>query len=70
MIENLQNEGRTYEIAELILYKGACRRLVPGWSKALVTLLEENSLNEISNAIRPSKFTLLQISSIVIIYYL
>ena len=54
MIENLQNEGRTYEIAELILYKGACHKLVPGWSKALVTLLEENNFKEISDAIRPS----------------
>ena len=62
MIENLQNEGRTYEIAELILYKGACHKLVPGWSKALVTLLEENNFKEISNAIRPSKLILLQTS--------
>ena len=62
MIENLRNEGRTYEIAELILYKGACRNLVPGWSKRFVTLLEDNNFKEISNAIRPSKLILLQTS--------
>ena len=43
-----------YEITELILYKGACRNLVPGCSKALVTLFEENSFKEISDAVRPS----------------
>ena len=53
-IEQLENEERIYEIAELILYKGACRKLVSGWSKALVTLLEKNNFKEISDAIRPS----------------
>ena len=53
-IEQLENEERIYEIFELILYKGACRKLVSGWSKALVTLLEKNNFKEISDAIRPS----------------
>ena len=52
-IEQLENEERIYEIAELILYKGACRKLVPGWSKRLLKSLEKNNFKEISDTIRP-----------------
>ena len=43
-------------MVELILQNGACGNLIPGWSKGLLTSLEENSLKEISDAIRPSEF--------------
>ena len=54
-IESLKKEGRVYEIAELVLTNGACRNLVPGWSKGLLTSLEMNSLKEIYDAVKPSQ---------------
>ena len=53
-IESLQEEGRFYEIVDLILYKGACRKLIPGWSKKLLASLEMNNFRETSDAIKPS----------------
>ena len=46
-------------MAELILENGACRRLVPGWSKALMNSLEENNYKEIADAVRPGTISIL-----------
>ena len=58
-IENLQNEGRTYEITEIILENGAEGNLVSGWSKRLLTSLEMNNFKEISDATQLSELILL-----------
>ena len=42
-------------MSELFLQNGACGRLVPGWSKALLKSLEENNLMEIADSVRPGK---------------
>ena len=54
-IESLQEEGRIYEIVDLILYKGACRKLKPGWSKKLLASLEMNNFRETSDTIKPGE---------------
>ena len=54
-IERLQNEGSICKMVELLLHNGACGRLLPGWSKTLLKSLEENSLKEIADAVRPGK---------------
>ena len=53
-MESLQKEGRYYEIVDLILYKGACRDLIPGWSKRLLTSFQMNNFKEMSDAVTPS----------------
>ena len=42
-------------MVELILQNVGCGNLIPGWSKALLTSLEENNLKEISDDVRPSE---------------
>ena len=42
-------------MVELVLQNGGCGNLIPGWSKALLTSLEENNLKEISDDIRPGE---------------
>ena len=42
-------------MAEFILQNGACGHLLPGWSKTLLKSLEENSLKEIADTVRPGK---------------
>ena len=54
-IKSLQEQGRTYDIFELILQTGAERGLVPGWSKRLLTSFKMNNFKEIADAIRPSE---------------
>ena len=54
-IEFLQEEGRFYEIVDLILYKGACRKLKPGWSKKLLASLKMNKFKHFSDAVTPSE---------------
>lgn len=53
-IENLQNEGKFYEIVEIILQNGAERKFVQGWSKRFLTSLDLNNFEELCTAIRPS----------------
>ena len=55
MIENLQNEGRIYEIANIVLENGAEGKLVPGWSKKLLTSLKMNDSIEVHDAVKPSE---------------
>ena len=54
-VRSLEEQGRTYDIAELILQNGAEGNLVAGWSKRLLASLEMNNFREIADAIRPSE---------------
>ena len=55
-VANLKKEGKSYQVAELILQTGESGDLSPGWSKELLTTLEENNFKNISDSIRPSKY--------------
>ena len=55
-------------MVELVLTNGACGRLIPGWSKALLRSLEENNLKETADVVRPGKLVTLHCFMSVIEY--